>query len=159
MSKIAFLNPNNPKEATRGARGMRGFFLWLRQTQPALHAKAVGRIESQGALAGLGLTTPTDVTSTEGPVSSSVADKIKDVLLGLSSAYLGVQQVNAQKKLLDVQLQRAQQGLAPLNINPADYGVTGPTMNVGLTGDTQKMLMYGGLALVAVIVLMRVSKR
>ncbi len=48
-----------------------------------------------------------------------------------------------QRRLLNIQLDRAEQGLPPLD--PGQYGVG---VNVGLSPDTQKLLIVGGLALV-----------
>jgi hypothetical protein len=48
-----------------------------------------------------------------------------------------------QKQILDIQVERARQGLPPLNANQVAAGV-----NVGIDPQTQKMLMiFGGLAL------------
>lgn len=53
-----------------------------------------------------------------------------------------------QKQLLSVQVERAKQGLPPLDANQIAAGV-----NVGIAPDTQKLLIWGMLGLVAVIAL------
>ena len=53
---------------------------------------------------------------------------------------------NSQRQLLDVQLQRAQQGLPPLDASQYGVGVS-----VGLSPDVQKYLLIGGVALLAAI--------
>jgi hypothetical protein len=45
---------------------------------------------------------------------------------------------DSQRKLLNVQMQRAQQGLPPL-----DSGQYGLGVSMGLSPDTQKLLLYG----------------
>lgn len=61
----------------------------------------------------------------------------------------GLIMTDYQRRLLNVQLERAQQGLPPLDA--AQYGVG---VNVGLSADTQKILIIGGLALAGLIVFM-----
>lgn len=60
---------------------------------------------------------------------------------------------DSQRRLLDVQLQRAQQGLPPL-----DAGQYGLGVSLGLSPDVQKLLMIGGGALLLLFVLSRVRK-
>jgi hypothetical protein len=59
-----------------------------------------------------------------------------------------------QKQLLQVQVERAKQGLPPLDANQIAAGV-----NVGLSSDTQKLVMWGGAALLVTIVIMSLSAR
>lgn len=55
-----------------------------------------------------------------------------------------------QRRLLNVQLERARQGLPPL-----DASQYGATFNVGLAPGTQQMLLIGGIGLLAVLLLAR----
>lgn len=55
---------------------------------------------------------------------------------------------DAQRKLLNVQVQRAQQGLPPLDASQYSLG-----MNVGLTPTTQRALMIGGALVLAAFLL------
>lgn len=57
-------------------------------------------------------------------------------------------------QLNQINVQRAKQGLPP--INTAAYG-TG--INVGLSADTQKLVMYGGIALLGVLLINSLTKR
>lgn len=66
----------------------------------------------------------------------------------LQQSIPAIMQASAQKQLMDVNLQRAQKGLPPLNA--ASYT---PGVNVGLTSDTQKMVMYLGGAALGVLAL------
>jgi hypothetical protein len=61
---------------------------------------------------------------------------------------------DSQRKLLNVQMQRAQQGLPPL-----DSGQYGLGVSMGLSPDTQKLLLYGVGALALVMLLPALLKR
>lgn len=147
VSKIAFINQAS------APRGIKGFFAWLRAKQPHIYGRVIPQF-GEGALGDLGLSAP-EVLATEKPVGSNVIDTIKDIVLGVSTAYLTAEQMRAQRKILDMQLKRAQAGLAPLDINPADYGASGPSVQVGVTSDTKQLLIYGGLVAIAAWVLFR----
>jgi len=56
-----------------------------------------------------------------------------------------------QRKLLNVQIDRAQKGLPPLDLT----NYTGVGVRVGIAPQTQQLLIYGGLALLAVLLLRR----
>lgn len=144
--------PGNP-------RGMRGFFAWLQASQPAIYRGTLVKLRQPVQLSGLGITAPTEITTTQTAVAPSTADKIKDLVLGVSQAYLGYEQLRAQRKVMDLQLSRAQAGLAPLDINMEQYGLTGPGISVGISPQTRTMLIYGGAALAAVYLLPKVLKR
>jgi hypothetical protein len=61
---------------------------------------------------------------------------------------------DSQRRLLNVQLERAKNGLAPLNTSQYGMGVS-----VGLSPDVQKLLMYGGGAIVALLLYNALAKR
>jgi hypothetical protein len=144
--------PGNP-------RGMRGFFAWLGTAQPKIARAVLIKLTRPTALAGLGITAPADVTTTDKPQAPSTIDKIKDMILGASQAYLTYEQMRAQKKVMDAQLQRAQAGLPPLDINMERYGLTGPSVSVGLSPTTRNVLIWGGVGLGAVYLLPKLLKR
>lgn len=56
-----------------------------------------------------------------------------------------------QRRLLNVQIDRAQKGLPPLDLT----NYTGVGVRVGIAPQTQQLLIYGGLALLAVLLLRR----
>lgn len=56
-----------------------------------------------------------------------------------------------QRRLLNVQIDRASKGLPPLDLT----NYTGVGVRVGLSPQTQTLLIYGGLALLAVLLLRR----
>lgn len=151
MSKI---RPNS-------STGMRGFFLWLRDANPALYAKAMPRVRSGHTLAGLGFTNtsaalPVDAQET-GPAKPGVAQTISSILQTVASGYLTAQQVKNQQKVLDMQLQRAQQGLPPLDVDLRQYGMV-PQASVGLTDDTQRLLLWVVAGVGAIVVVSKLIK-
>lgn len=139
--------------------GMKGFTAWLAQAQPAVHARFIKHV-TRPALHGLGITSP-DIVAVEStqPVAKSTADKVKDIVMALSQGYLTVQQMNAQKKVLDLQLERARQGLPPLNLDMQQYGLTGPQVSFGVTSDTKTMLGIGAAILGAVYLLPKLLRK
>lgn len=138
---------------SRFAPGQRGFLQWMQLRQPKLYSMVSKELRGAG-LAGLGLS---PITATTAPVSSGWAQTLKDLATGLAQAYLTKEQLNAQQKVLDVQLQRAQQGLPPLDIDMAAYGMT-PTANVGIAGDTLKWLGIGAAVLAGVYLVPKLVK-
>jgi hypothetical protein len=55
-----------------------------------------------------------------------------------------------QRRILNVQIDRAAQGQPPLDMSQYGVGV-----NVGISADTQKLLIIGGLALVGLFIFTR----
>lgn len=147
MSTVAKSTPN-PIRTT----GAQGFLDWLKAYQPYLFKAVKDKLPKQ-ALSGLGidaLTNDTSAASSTG-ASPSWLDTIKNLVTAAGTAYLTKSQVDAQKDILDMQLTRARQGLSPLAIDPTTFGLPGPSVNVGLSSDTSKLLMYGGLAAAALL--------
>lgn len=152
MNENKMVLPGNP-------RGLRGFFAWLGATQPAIARAVFVKLNRPRALSGLGITAPAQVTGTEAPAAKSTVDKISELIMGASQAYLTYEQMRAQKKVMDAQLQRAQAGLPPMDINMEQYGLTGPSVSVGLSPTTRNILIYGGIGLAAVYLLPKFFKR
>lgn len=84
-----------------------------------------------------------------GSSTPSITSLITGIVGGISSLYLAKNQVDIQKQVTDIQLQRAQSGLPPLPISTSQLGV--PQVAIGLSNSTQSMLMWGGLALGALV--------
>jgi len=86
------------------------------------------------------------------PGLSSVADEIRvageDWISAISRAMGTVAMADYQRRLLNVQLERARQGLPPLNAS--QYGV-----GVNVEAPQLNLLLLGGLALGAVLLLRR----
>lgn len=80
-----------------------------------------------------------DTVATSKGNEESWIDSLTRILPALAATY-------QQRQLMQVQIDRARQGLPPLD--PSLYA---PAVRVGLTGDSQRMLWVGlGLAAVAV---------
>lgn len=140
--------------------GMRGLFMWMAARQPRLHGKVLARIR-ESSLSGMGDTEATlasSVTTETGPVNTGLADRIKDILLGVSQAYLTNEQMKMQKKVIDIQIARAQAGLPPIDIDMSKYGV-GPQATVGISQDTQRLLLWVAAGLGAVYLVPKLLKR
>jgi len=102
------------------------------------------------------LQVPTSVTSAvdtadaanAGTTDSSVTGWLSSLIGGLTQGALAVNQVKTAQQVTQLQLQRAQMGLPPLNIDMSSLGV--PTVGVGLSASTQSLVMWiaiGGGAL------------
>lgn len=137
--------------------GARGFFEWMKKAQPGLYSQfkrkfqpaGLGDIWDEVARTSTSSLDPA-TTASNAPMQSGVASSIKDIVLGIGQAYLTKNQVDAQNKILNIQLDRAQRNLPPLNIDPSTYGLQ-PTIRAGLAPDTQKLFIYGGAALLGVM--------
>lgn len=131
--------------------GTKGFFQWMQRAMPRTYVGVKRELSRNSpGLKGFGLVDPATTTSTAAP-SSSLADTIREIATVAGQAYLTTQQVKAQQQILNIQLQRAQQGLAPLAIDPTTYGLPQPSIGVSLDSSTQKLLIYGGGALVLAV--------
>lgn len=79
------------------------------------------------------------IVSTQTQEGESWIDSLTRLLPVIAATY-------QQREILQIQLERARNGLPPINANEFAAGV-----QVGVTPDLQKMLLIGGVALVAVI--------
>ena len=128
--------------------GAKGFLLYFKQAQPQIYAELLKRLGSQ-SLSGLGdLVDTTPAT----PPSNTWSDTLSKLLTSASQVYIAKNQLDAQNKIIDTQLARAKQGLPPLNINPAQYGIT-PTVSVGVAPGLQTMLLWGGLGIAGIFLI------
>lgn len=123
------------------ATGTKGFLQWLRQALPRTYAGVKKDLQISAQLSGIGIIEPID-TAQSAPMSTSLAQTLKEIAQVAAQTYLTKEQIDAQQKILNIQLQRAQQGLAPLPLDPSTYGLPAPSIGVGLTGDTQRLLLY-----------------
>jgi hypothetical protein len=80
----------------------------------------------------------------------AVAVEGEDWVSAVSRAMTTVAMADYQRRLLNVQLERARQGLPPLAAS--DYGVG---VSVGIDPATRNMLLIGGAALIVVLLLAR----
>jgi len=92
------------------------FVEWLKENDPAIYVVVKKRLEMEKAKNGLG-----NADETRPSIWQTITQTIKDVAPTLV-------QLPFQKKLLDAQMKRAEQGLPPLNVD--DYT---PTLKIGTT--------------------------
>lgn len=83
-------------------------------------------------------------------IANRIAVEGESWISAISRAMTTVAMAETQRQILKAQLDRARQGLPPLQ--PSEYA---PAINVGLSPQTRNLLLYGGLALVAVLLLRR----
>lgn len=83
---------------------------WLKRTHPAIYAKAINAATAQEAVQGLGETAP----------SGSFWQKFSDAAMGLGTTYLALKN---QRDAMKINLERAQQGMPPI-----DAGSTAPVV-------------------------------
>lgn len=95
-----------------------------------------------------------DAVSSVVPEASSFFATAGNVVTAISQALTTLAMTDAQRRLLNIQLERAKQGLPALDSSQYGLGVS-----VGLGGDTQKMLLYGIVGVTALMVLPRLMKR
>ena len=137
------------------------FLIWLKNNHPRLFA-AVQRKVKAGQLAGLGATASSTSTSSGG---TNLWGQITGAISNLGTAYLTY---TTQQKVLDTQLQRAKQGLPPLNAsqlqmpaNQVQVGVSSQTGQQIASGLTQGMKAYAlplGIAAVGLVAVMAMGK-
>jgi hypothetical protein len=86
------------------------------------------------------------------PASSSWMSDISKAVTAATTAFLGYTQVKDAQSIFQTNLMRAQQGLAPIPTNPAQYGLPSPTANIGLTSSaTNTLLMVAGIGAGALV--------
>lgn len=137
-------------------RGTKGFFIWLKARMPRVYDEVRKEFKDSAQLSGIGLSSDPIAASTQAPASSTLVKTISDIANIAAQAYLTREQIKSQQSILNTNLQRMQQGLAPLDIDPAQYGLQ-PSVGVGVTADTKQLLMYGGLGIGALWLLSMVT--
>lgn len=129
----------------------RKFLDWIRASHPKLYADAVRR--QSGKTLGAVEAKAADSTG-DGPL-----DRILSTIQTLAPTYL---QARAQKELLDVQLDRMRQGLAPLSATQYMPGVqlsVDPSMYAPQFETMKPWLIYGGLGLAALYLVSQLRRR
>lgn len=89
----------------------------------------------------------TSIVAQTAQANESWYDSLAKILPSLAATY-------QQKQLLDIQVERARQGLPAI-----DAGQYGAGVNVGLNNDTQKFIMYGALGLGALFLFSTLARR
>jgi hypothetical protein len=109
-------------------------------------------VAAAGGLSG-SASDPASAASTA-PTSSSLSSIFSGLASAVGSVFLTKQQLDTQNQLVQLQLQRAQAGLPPLNVSNLGLPQLGPTLNLGLSSQTQSALFWvlgigGGLLLLS----------
>lgn len=144
--------------------GARGFLVWLKASMPALYRGIESDLKNlnRSAVSGLAAWDPftpsfgeqqtTTVPAGSAPASSTWADNVSKLVQAYGQYKMTDAQLDTVRKITDINLQRAQQGLKPLPYDAAQLGLA-PTVNFGLSGDTSKLLMWGGLGFLGLMAL------
>lgn len=136
--------------------GARGVLKWLKVSMPKLYKdilpdliklNAQAKAANPTGLGAFGDSGTSDVPASSAPASSSWSDSLLKLIQGWGQYKLTDAQLDLTKQLAQTNLQRAQQGLAPIAYDAGQLGLA-PTVNVGLSGDTGKLVMYGGFGLI-----------
>lgn len=156
MSDAPLVTPRTMIERQIGPDdvGAKGFLKWLKVSMPALYRdieKDLKRLNLDAKAAGPGglgrfgeMTTSFEVPAGSAPASSSWSDQVLKLVQAWGQYKLTDRQLDLAKQIAQTNLQRAQQGLSPLPYDAADLGLA-PTVNVGLSGDTSKLVTYGAI--------------
>lgn len=147
--------------------GARGFLKWLQISMPAVYRDILPdlkklNLQAKAASGGAGLgsfgdSQTTDVPAGTANASSTWSDAVTKLISAWGQYKLTDSQLDIAKQIAQTNLQRAQQGLSPLPYDAGQLGLA-PTVQVGLSGDTGKLVMYGGIGLLAFLVLNSVMK-
>jgi hypothetical protein len=111
-----------------------GFVKWLKVAQPPIYRAVAARFAARG-VSGLGLDAPTADPVVAAAAKPGIGQQILDTVKDLVQVGLPLYQ---QNKLFDLQLKRAQAGLAPLDTaaladaSALRVGVDSGTRNTGL---------------------------
>lgn len=139
--------PRKPLNMIAGSR----FLEWVKGEHPSLYAAAqrrvsVGTPPKRGTFAGLGADAKADSKAGDAMATAGPLERFVNTVTALAPQYL---QYRAQQELLDVQLDRARQGLPPLR--PTDYAPAvqlsvDPSMYSPQLEALKPWLLYGGIA-------------
>jgi hypothetical protein len=97
-------------------------------------------------------------SATTGPTSNQVAASIASIIGSVAAGAQAISNIQTQNQLTNIQLSRAQAGLAPLNINPASLGLPYGT-STSVSGSISTPLMLFGLGALALLVLPGLFKK
>lgn len=146
--------------------GPKGYLVWLAMNQPKLYAQVRAKLkdrvpqnlsgfgEVDQSLVSIGVTADVAsdpiINSAPQGASSTWADALKNILSTVAVGYSAKQQIDAQNKLNQIQLDRLRQGLPPLNVDPASLGLSTASASIGLSSNTQRLFIYSGIAFLGV---------
>jgi hypothetical protein len=141
------------KKAQAGQMGSLGDDAGITSLQPQLIGVDPGAFD---------LTVPAGITSaidasTSAPASSTFSDIVSSLATAWGATQLSKQQLNTQQQITNIQLQRAQAGLPPLNIDTAGLGL--PGINVGVSSSTQNTILLFAAILGGAFIIPKLFKR
>lgn len=161
MSDAPLTTPKNPIEAQLGPDdvGAQGFLKWLKLALPDAYRAIlpdVKKLQAQARMNGFGAFgdggVSTDVPAGAAAASTSWTDTLSKLITAWGQYKLTDAQLDVAKQAASINLQRAQQGLAPLPYTAEQMGIS-PTVNVGLSGSTSNLVMYGAIGVGLLLVL------
>jgi hypothetical protein len=100
-------------------------------------------------------TTTTDTTGTTDSTAAGSAGWLQNLITGITQYQVNQQQLTAISQINQINIQRAAAGLPPLPVPT----LGAPSVNVGLSPQTQTLLIYGALGIGALILLNTLVKR
>lgn len=162
--KVVIAAENNP-DAAAHIYSVWGFLDWLQSFSPDFYnvvanaglAEPAAVVESGAIAPKSGLSGMGEFENTPGvmeDVSWGAGDAVSewgDRISKLAAQYM---QFDTQKRILDLNIKRAEQGLPPV-----DSGTLAPSVNFGLTSDTRQMMFWaiGGIVAIGIIMAMKKS--
>ncbi|MGH6795927.1 MAG: hypothetical protein ACREDH_12220 [Methylocella sp.] len=138
LDRVSLVTPNSFL-GRRRARGPVGAYL---------HPGGIHGFARRMAFAGLGQEAGVmpDMTATSLPTTGSTGFSWDSLISTVGQIYTTATQAELQKDLMNTNLTRAAQGLPP--IPPSSVA---PQVNVGISADTQKTILYVGLGAAAIL--------
>jgi hypothetical protein len=154
MSKKVILRPK-----AGATPGLPGFVGWLAAVHPKLYsmvqASAPNQVSAIENMRSPGAQLSGDVPAPTAPSISGTA--LQQFVSTVTQAGAAILPLVQQQKILNLQLQRAKQGLPPLDVGA--YIDPNQGLNVGLNPATQRTLLWLGGGLFGAWVLTRVLRR
>lgn len=129
------------------------FMDWLKTDQPEIYADLVRKLETGE----VGATTAQTTATATQPLWQRIVS-------GLSTLTATVAGAQAQKRILDLNIQRASQGLPPVDaasmapVVRTEVAIT-PEMAADLRAGASKALIYGGIAAAGLLLFSLMRKR
>lgn len=156
--------------------GAKGYLIWMAKNQPALYAKVrerlitsmplgaymahpFGDVALQDFSLDTSLVSDPVIQSAPTTASSSWADTLASVVKAVGVGYATKKQIDAQSQLNQIQLDRVRRGEQPVNVDLSSMGLSTATLGLGLTGNTQNLVIWGGAAILAVWLLTSLTKK
>lgn len=138
----------------------KAFFAWLAQRHPELLRAAIRQAKREGAIEPFGFgvgQTETEAEKPAGETEKAWYERLLDTVTETAGKILPVYyQSKAQRELIELNLERAKQGLPPIESTQV-----APTIRtqVGIDPAVMNMLVFGGLGLAVFLMAQRKGRR